>query len=186
MLSYIKGQVLERRAGYCIVLAGSLGYKIFIGTSLVEKSTPGSIAEFYLYHQVKEDGQALFGFATLAELEFFELLISVSGVGPKSGLNIMSSARLDDLKSAIASGDHAPLTRVSGIGAKTAQRLVIELKGKVDWLETAAVGTSVLGDELEALIGLGYSREQARLALSNVDSSLTDSSERLRQALRNL
>jgi Holliday junction DNA helicase RuvA len=147
---------------------------------------PGAIVEVFVYHQIKEDGQALFGFASIEELEFFELLISVSGVGPKSGLNIMSSSRLSDLKGAIAAGDHAPLTKVSGIGAKTAQRLVIELKNKVDWLEPLAGTGSALGEELEALMGLGYSREQARQALAAVPTDITDSSERLRQALRNL
>lgn len=185
MLAYIKGQIIERRPGYVIVLAGGLGYKVVVGVDLAECLLPGGTAELYLYHQVKEDGHALFGFATIEELEFFELLISVSGIGPRSGLNIMSSGRLNDLKAAIASGDHAPLNRVSGIGPKTAQRLVIELKGKVDYLAPSA-GETVFGEELEALMGLGYSREQARSALLKVDPSITDSADRLRASLRNL
>lgn len=183
MLSYITGQILNKRDNYIIVATNGLGYKIFVAPKLAGELN--DTVELYLYHQVKEDGQALYGFKTLTELEFFELLLSVSGIGPKSALAILAMAPMDELKSAIALGDHSLLTRVSGIGAKTAERLVLELKNKVDYLAPAGDNAGqARGDELAALVALGYSLVEARQALANVDKNLTDSSERIRQALR--
>lgn len=186
MISYIKGKIISKSADHLIIVTGGLGYKVYVTTAIVSDLSLGDEIELYLYHHVKEDGQSLYGFAREDELRFYELLITVSGVGPKSALNILASAKLDDLKAAIASGDADPLVRVSGIGRKTAERLIVELKNKVDFLASAAVGGNASGDELEALIGLGYSAAQARNALSKVDKSITDSGERLRQALKYL
>jgi len=183
MLAYIEGKILTKRDNYIIVVSGGLGYKIFVAPKLAGELN--DTAALYLYHQVKEDGQALYGFKTVAELEFFELLLSVSGIGPKSALAILAMAPINELKSAIALGDHSLLTRVSGIGAKTAERLVVELKNKVDYLAPADGETGqTRGEELEALVALGYSLAEARQALSQVDKTITDSGERIRQALR--
>lgn len=186
MLAYIKGKIIDRRAGYLIVENAGLGYKVWINTDLSARLINETTVELWLYHQVKEDDQALYGFSTPDELNFFELLISVSGVGPKSALNILASARIADLKASIATGDHLPLTRVSGIGKKTAERLVIELRGKVDYLATAAdFGDSTITEDLEALVALGYSPNQAREALKKIDRSASPQS-RLKEALKYL
>ncbi|NCN25391.1 Holliday junction branch migration protein RuvA [Candidatus Falkowbacteria bacterium CG10_big_fil_rev_8_21_14_0_10_37_14] len=185
MLAFIKGKIIEKRLGFVIVLTAGLGYKINIGTDLSSTLAIGEEAEIYLYHQVKEDGVALYGFAKLEELEFFELLISVSGVGPRSGLNILSSARMNDLKSAIASGDSVPLVKVSGIGKKTAERLIVELKNKMDVIYDSVGGVVAGSEELEALMGLGYSAIEARNALQKTEVNASPS-DRLRQALQYL
>lgn len=184
MLSYITGKILAKRENYLIVVNNGLGYKIFVAPKVIADFSDS--AELYLYQQVKEDGTALFGFKALAELEFFELLLSVSGVGPKSALAILAMASVEELKSAIANSDVAILTRVSGIGQKTAERLVLELRNKVDYL--APVGESNFGqsrgEELEALVALGYSVAQAREALGRVDKEIVNSGERIKTALR--
>lgn len=184
MFSYITGKILVKRNNYIIVLTGGLGYKIFVVPKLLADLS--GEAELYLYHQVKEDGVALYGFKTLEELEFFELLLTVSGIGPKSALAVLAMASIDELKSAIASGNHGLLTKVSGVGQKTAERLVVELKNKIDYLAPLAGSDSgqARGEELEALSALGYSLQQAREALSQIDSNLSDSSDRIKAALR--
>lgn len=184
MLSYISGKILAKRENYLMVVNNGLGYKIFVAPKII--ADLGETAELYLYQQVKEDGTALFGFKTLAELEFFELLLSVSGVGPKSALAILSLANVEELKSAIANSDVAILTRVSGIGQKTAERLVLELRNKVDYLAPldGLNASQSRSEELEALVSLGYSASQAREALGQVDKAITDSGERIKTALR--
>ena len=185
MLAYISGKILLKRDHYIIVTTNGLGYKIFVAPKLVtELSTD---AELYLYQQVKEDGTALFGFKTPGELEFFELLLTVSGIGPKSALGILSLAKIEEIKEAIALGNADLLTTVSGIGRKTAERLVVELKNKINHLATGdTLGTDARGEELEALVSLGYSLTQARESLSKVNTEVTDSGERIRQALKNI
>jgi Holliday junction DNA helicase RuvA len=114
----------------------------------------------------------------------FELLLTVSGVGPKSALNILSAANLDNLRQAIVMNDHTLLTKISGIGAKTAEKIVVELKSKLGTLALGSSNVSVNSDELDALVGLGYSLGLARQALGQVDQMVTDSGERIRAALK--
>lgn len=185
MIAYISGKILVKREHYIIVVVNGLGYKIFVAPKLVAELSMQ--AELYLYQQVKEDGTALFGFKTISELEFFELLLTVSGIGPKSALGILSLAKIEEIKEAIALGNADLLTTVSGIGRKTAERLVVELKNKIHHLANGdTLGTDARSEELEALVSLGYSLTQAREALNKVNSSVIDSGERIREALRNI
>ena len=184
MLAYIKGTILAKRNNFAIIRGNELGYKVFLSQKILEQFSIGQTAEIYLYENIKEDGDDLYGFKTLDELEFFEMLLSVSGVGPKSALNILNIATLRELKDAIALGDYTMLTKVSGIGQKTAERLVLELRNKVDSL---AIGdSSAKSDEIDALVALGYSLASAREAMKGVDPAIADSGERIRQALRRI
>lgn len=183
MLAYIGGKILVKRENYIIVVVNDIGYKIFVAPKLISELV--GEAELYLYQQVKEDGTALYGFKTIGELEFFELLLTVSGIGPKSALAILSLAKIDEIKEAIALGKADLLTTVSGIGRKTAERLVVELKNKIGHLVSGdTLGGEARGDELEALVSLGYSLSQARESLGKVDSGITDSGDRIREALK--
>jgi len=185
MIAYISGKILVKREHYIIVVVNGLGYKIFVAPKLIQELSVQ--ADLYLYQQVKEDGTALFGFKTVSELEFFELLLTISGIGPKSALGILSLAKIDEIKEAIALGNADLLTTVSGIGRKTAERLVMELKNKVSHLVSGdSLGADARGEELEALVSLGYSLSQAREALNKIDASITDSGERIREALKNI
>lgn len=155
-------------------------------TSLVLDSE----VEVYIHHQVREEASDLYGFKTLEDLELFNLLLSVSGVGPKSALGILSLAKAGDIKEAIIRGDSDLLIKVSGVGKKTAERLVLELKTKVtrqlgvssDLSAFSASGS----DELNALLALGYSIIEARDALSAVEPEIVDSGARVKAALRRL
>ena len=148
--------------------------------------------EFFTYLNVREDALTLYGFTNYQELELFEHLISISGIGPKAGLGILSLADPETIKVAIAKGDSSILTRVSGIGKKTAERVVLELRNKFSSLQSDEVlqekskEINDHADVIEALVGLGYSSSEAKKALVNVSAEIKDVSERIKMALKEL
>lgn len=186
MLSYIQGKIIAKSASYLIVENGGLGYQIFVNTGLYADAVVNNEIELYLHQHIREDANDLYGLKNLAELELFELLLSISGIGPKSALAVLSVAGIDEIKQAIANGDSGLLMKVSGIGRKTAERVVLELKEKIGYLPTAAGQTSAKSDEIDALIVLGYSLIQAREALNNIDQGIVGSGERIKAALKGL
>lgn len=173
-----------------ILVANDIGYRIRVNSVQYVEVAIGEEAEFYIHHHIREDASDLYGFKTLADLEMYELLLTVSGVGPKSALGISSVASAEELRSAIVMGDHSILTKVSGIGKKTAERVVLELGDKIQKtigdrpLDAASGGMISSNDELDALIALGYSLQQAREVLKKIDPKLKDSGERIKAALR--
>ncbi len=128
----------------------------------------------------------LYGFANKKELDFFELLITISGVGPKTALNILNVASVDSLRQAVSTGETAHLTKVSGLGKKMADKIVLELKGKLGNYEEIAFGHKEEIDALEALKSLGYSHKESREALQEIDKSHTTTSARVKAALKHL
>ena len=192
MISFLRGKIISRGNSYIILEVNNIGYKVFVNENLLSSAKIGDTREVFTYQYVREDSLDLYGFNTEAELEFFELLLSISGIGPKSALGVLSIAQVDDLKNTIAAGDPSLLTKVSGIGRKTAERVVLELREKVSNLVSGTVfrgGTSDMAassDEIDALISLGYSLSQAREALAKVDPSIKNSGERIKQALKNI
>lgn len=188
MISYLKGKIIHKGNGIIILENNNIGYKVFLGEEFFNSIFFNEEREIFIYQQIKEDANDLYGFRNFSDLELFELLISVSGVGPKSALGILNLAGGADIKEAILSGDSASLTKVSGIGKKTAERLVLELKTKVAKLdggkELLNSTVSFGADEIDALISLGYSLVEARSALKEVDPKIKDSSERVRAALK--
>ena len=131
MIGYLSGTVKAVRKNYIILATDYVGYKVFVIPQILLAMEVGKKLTLYTYTHVREDILALYGFPTLNELEFFELLISVSGIGPKMALSIMSLADLSVIKSGIVNQDAAVFTKVSGVGRKTAERLLIELREKV-------------------------------------------------------
>jgi len=189
MISYIKGTIHHIFENSLLVVTNDIGYKVYVTSEILSSVTTGSVLELYTYQNVKEDALDLFGFPTLEELHMFELLISISGVGPKSGLGVLSSASVYDLESAIVRGDSTVLTKVSGIGKKTAERIVLELKGKIGDVSMVSGVTSVPSSDVEvisALEGLGYSTQDARQALQVIDATLQTTDEKLKAALQAL
>lgn len=189
MISYLKGKIRHKGGCFAVVEVNNIGYQIFVSPLFYADLAAGAEMEFYTHQYVREDALNLYGFKSLTELELFELLLSVSGIGPRSALGVLSIASADDVKGSIARGDPALLTKVSGIGRKTAERVVLELREKVGKLAGSdGKAGSNLGssDEIDALMALGYSLAQAREALNGVDNKLTDSGERIRQALKRL
>lgn len=188
MIAYLKGTIRDKASNYVVLENAGIGYQIFLAEGLNSEIRKGQETEFYTHHHVREEASDLYGFRSLDELDFFEALISVSGVGPKSALGVMSVASVDDIKEAVARGDASLLTKVSGVGKKTAERLVLELKGKVGKLFSGpAISEGVsMGDDIDAMMALGYSLQEAREALSDVPASVSDSGERIKAALRSL
>ncbi len=190
MISYLNGKIINKNDNFVIINVSGVGYKVFVNSSFALELKVGVDVEIYTYQHVKEDILALYGFRGLHECELFELLLSISGIGPKSAVSVLAIASVVEIKNSIASGDCSLLTQVSGIGKKTAERVVLELKDKIIKLGVDPVtgkneiGSIVGSDEIDGLITLGYSLQQAREALLKVDSSITDSGERIREALK--
>lgn len=183
MIAYIKGTILEKGLTYIIIETHGLGYKVFVTPETLEHKI-GEEIKLYTYHKVAEDGQALFGLPDFFSLQFFELLITVSGVGPKMALAILSAAKIDAIKSAIMHQDTGMFTRISGVGTKTAERIIVELKSKVGSLETAP-GLAASNEVFDALLALGYNQREVREVVNKLDHNLS-TPEQLKQALRML
>jgi len=178
-------------ADSAIVQAGGVGYRIFCGPGTLTALKEGTDSRLYTHHLVREDVQALYGFRTTEELGFFELLTTVTGVGPKVALGIVSSRPVAELQLAILQGDEGVLTAVSGVGKRLAARIVLELREKVSAAGAVAAGGSSAGSyESEvgaALQALGYSASEARDAARGAVAALPVGSsleERVKAALR--
>jgi holliday junction DNA helicase RuvA len=180
MIAYLEGTVAAVRPQYMVLQTGGVGYRVAPLKETLLRVKEGDRASFWIYTAVREDALDLYGFAHEEELRFFELLLSVSGIGPKSAL-----ASVETLRSAIGQGNAGYLTNVSGIGKKTAEKIVLELRDKVKLDEHAASG-ALKGDQeaLEAMRSLGYSAAEARDALRLIPNTVESGSERLREALR--
>lgn len=185
MIGYLEGTVKEARTGRLILLVGGIGYEISCTKQLLLSLPQGTPAAFWIHTHVREDALSLYGFAHEEELRFFELLLTVSGVGPRSALAILDTASTQTLRTAIAKGEGEYLRKVSGIGRKTAEKIVLELRDKVG-AGSEETHSAMRGDEeaLEAMQALGYSHAEARDTLRKVPASITGSSERLRAALK--
>lgn len=184
MIGHLEGSVHSVHAGYVILSAGGVGYKVALtreSLSLMQKTPTASL---WIHTVVREDALDLYGFVSEEELHFFEMLLTVPGIGPKSALAILDIATIETLRSAISGGNAGYLTNVSGIGKKTAEKIVLELKDKVG--KGIEGGSPLKGDEeaLEAMRALGYAHAEAREALRKVPHTVEKSSDRLREALK--
>jgi Holliday junction DNA helicase RuvA len=184
MIGHLKGNILAQDLKSIILDVAGVGYKVFTNTSTLPTGKTQTL-ELWTYLAVRETALDLYGFATQEELHFFELLMTVSGIGPKSAMGILSIATIPNLRHAITSGDVSHLTKVSGIGKKNAEKIVLELKDKLDGLSTD-MSHSVSGDvdALEALKSLGYGEREAREALKKAEGDTTE--KKVRSALKNL
>src|SRR3989338_1301868 len=184
MIISLEGKVSFKGLRYMIVDVNGVGYKIFVGPETLRKITQndGKIKIFTSLY-VREDAMDLYGFLTLAEMELFETLKGVSCVGPRTALGVLSVGPVDTLKRAIAGGETAYLTKVSGIGRKTAERIVIELREKMGKGLEGSEEFRHEEDALDALHSLGYSLREAREALNKVPSEVKGASDRIKSAL---
>lgn len=186
MISQITGQIIHKADKFVIVETNNIGYKVFATTELLSVAKQDKTLKIWTYLAVRENALDLYGFVDKKELDFFELLITISGVGPKTALNILNVATVDSLRKAISTGETAHLTKVSGLGKKMADKIVLELKGKLGTYEEVTLGLKEEIDALEALKSLGYSHREAREALQEIDKSLTSTSDRVKAALKHL
>lgn len=190
MIAHISGTVAEKFGGAVIVDVMGVGYEINTTAGDFDVVKLGDEVKFYTYHHIREQSQELFGFSSLAAKKLFEMLITVQGVGPKAALAILSLGEAEHVRNAIANSDSAYLAKASGVGKKTAERIVVDLSDKVGMpivyrRESDGVQTelNVSDEALEALIALGYTLNDATKALAHVDSRLS-TSERVREALK--
>jgi len=186
MIAYLSGKIKARNDTFVILLTNGVGYKVFLPTNQIKDLSTGAETEFFTHTYLREDAQELYGFKTFAELRLFELLLSVSGVGPKAGLAILGQGQPEEIQKAIADGNSAVFTKVSGIGTKTAERIILELRSKIakSDLRTSGRVTGSAADAVAALRNLGYSESEARDLLREVDSALKVE-DQIKAALKN-
>lgn len=189
MIAYLRGSIkyksaIPKKDNFVIIDVSGVGYKVYTLDRLINNLQSGQEIELFIYTQVAEGVLDLYGFASNEELNFFEILISISGVGPKSALNILQKAKIEDLREAANMGNADILSKVSGIGPKTAQKIVAGLQDKIGGIEITKTGawSDQFGEALEALVNLGYSTSQAREALSHITS--IDTGDKIKEALK--
>lgn len=201
MYSYIKGELAEINTDHIVIDVNGIGYMIFIPSQALDYLPAiGEIIKVHTYLYMREDAMILYGFLTKDELEIFKLLITVSGIGPKGGLAILSTLSADDLRFAVLSGDSKAIAKAPGVGSKTAQRVIIDLKDKLS-LEDAfekklehenekiniASNSQVKNDAVMALNALGYSSSESLKAVSKVEiTEEMDVEDVLKAALKHM
>lgn len=174
MIGFLTGKVISAKPTKVLLDVNGVGYIVNISLNSFEKINDKQIVSLYIFTSVKEDSITLFGFHSESEKEMFELLISVNGVGPKLALNILSGIQTSDLQYAINSGDISRIVSIPGIGRKTAERLVLELKSKVDKINTddgIEIPFSIKNEAIAALTTLGYNSKQAEKCVREILTS---------------
>ena len=187
MISYLKGKIVILGTGFVILDVGGVGYRIAVKPDFILK--PGESAEFFVHQQLREDSSNLYGFASFDELELFEKLISVNGVGPKAAMAIMSSAKNEEIIGAISSENIAFFKSISGIGTKAATKIILDLKSKIGF---GKVGANILSktnesdDIFEALISLGYKKNELDKIVGKIPAELESVEKKITWCLRTL
>ncbi len=193
MISFITGRVIFKNEKFVVVETGGVGYKIFCPADTLfelqkpDKKENGQVS-LWTHQAVREDSLDLYGFLKKEELDFFELLISISGIGPKTALGILSVSTIANLRKAIATGETSLLTKVSGIGRKIADKIVLELKDKIIASDDEKNSPSAAAESeaMDALVSLGYSERDAREVLKKTPKEITKTGDLIKFALKNL
>lgn len=189
MISYLEGTVVTVKNKYLVVKAGNIGYKVFATTDTRLKCPKEKEVSLYTHLAVKDDALDLYGFTTEEELEYFELLLTLSGIGPKSAIGILEVASPAIIRTAIISEDSSHLTKISGIGKKNADKIVSGLANKVSALESEIeIAKKETGstDTMDALLSLGYTQKDARDIMQKMPKDITKTEEKIKYALKNL
>ena len=190
MIIRLEGKILMKGDRFVALDVNGVSYRVFCGPQTI-KSAPKKDGGFSLWTHlhVREDAMEIYGFLEYAELEFFEMLIGISGIGPKGALGVLAVAPLDNIKRAISSGETNYLTKVSGIGRKTAEKIVLELRDKLGGLGGGEAGGMMLKEDQDvmgALQSLGYSLSEARDAMKQIPDDTEGTNNRIKEALKNL
>lgn len=186
MISYLAGKIILKKDKFIILEVNGIGYKVFLSRqTLLKLPETGNNLKLFCFQNVKEEALDLYGFLTYDELDFFEVLMDIRGVGPKSALDIAALGSLEKIKSRILAQDEKIFEGIPGIGAKKAMTIILELTGKIKLLSGQKAKGS--GDPAEdALTQLGFSRQQAKEALSHVDPAIKSMEDRIKAGLKNL
>ena len=198
MISYIKGTVAFKGNDYIVIENHGIGYQIKVPSRVLDSMESGASAMLHTYLYVREDVLALFGFASTQELETFQILLGISGIGPKAALSVLSTMTVEDLYYAVFSEDAKSIAKTPGIGPKGAKRMIIELKDKLNLEDLETVSQADTGqdnlsqadgdsisDTVQALVALGYSNGEAYRAVHSVtDAETLDAEQLLKEALK--
>lgn len=189
MIANLIGTILRHDDNSIVLDVKGVGYRIFmtaVGLTTANSTSKSQDISLFIHHVIRENSMDLYGFFDEQEQYFFELLLSVSGIGPKSALSILNIADVSTLREAIAENDSSYLTKVSGIGTKSAQKIVLELHGKLDSMPGESTEASRSGDidTIDALVALGYSQGEVRAALKEIPKDIEDASEKIKQVLK--
>ncbi len=187
MISKLDGKIEYVSEKFLVINVGGVGYKVFATSEILSTVKIEESASFWIYTAVRENAIELYGFRNTNELSFYELLLDVSGIGPKSALGILGIAPIETLRRAIATGDTAYLNKVSGIGRKTAEKIIVELRDKFSLYKDDNLSDGQIRedeDTLEALKSLGYSQNEARDALKQVSNDTKGANARIKEALK--
>ncbi len=185
MIALLEGQIVAIRHDYAIVLTGGVGYKVHLTPYTLGKIAGSSSARFHVFTNVREDAITLYGFLDEGELVMFELLISVNGVGPKMALGILSVAEPSSIRAAVVGKDISILTRISGVGKRTAERILLDLENKVGALtEEGLKGATEESEVIEALSSMGYAPGEVREAMKMIAPETTRVEEKIGAILK--
>ena len=187
MIYYLCGKLTKKEIQYVVIDIHGIGYKVVIAFSDFEKiSNVGSQIKLFIHHHLRENEETLWGFLEEKSLAMFELLISISGVGPKAAITILSRAQAEKIENAILQSDAALFSSIPGIGAKTANRIIVDLKGKVSPDELAKMSDQNPQniEIIDALQSLGYQKKDATIADQNITKNLQSSEEKIKAALQ--
>jgi len=188
MIAFIQGEIIHKGEHFVVILANNIGYKVFLLERLREIWHEGQEAKLWIHHAQNDSGVSLYGFESHHELFFFELLITVSGIGPKTALNILNAAPSELIQQAVIENNTEHLTKVSGIGTKNAQKIVLELRDKITNSPKGRENTLQTGDSdvIDALLTLGYSQKEARDIVQSLPGNIEGTENRIRAALKKM
>lgn len=188
MIAQLRGEVSEKQLDHVIVDCAGVGYGVYVTAEDYEALGLGEVIKLYIYEHIRENMHDLFGFLNVDAKRFFELLLTVNGVGPKMAMNIMTVGSLSSVRAAIAAGDTKYISQASGVGKRVAERVVVDLKDKVGLVASSdatdfLAEPSVQDEAVQGLMALGFSAQDAALALQKVDKTLS-TEDRIKLALR--
>lgn len=184
MIARLSGKVIERESKALVVDVNGVGYRVAVLGLLWEKVRKGSAVTLRIHHHITSDGESLYGFANKEDLSFFELLLTVPSVGPRTAVSILEVAPPRVLAQAVTEEDTALLTKVSGVGRKTAERILVELKEKIMAPAVAGVSGNVQQEAMEALVSIGFTTAQARAAVQKLPRDVKSVEEAVKQVLQ--
>jgi Holliday junction DNA helicase RuvA len=185
MISYLEGKIILKKDKFVIVNVAGVGYKVFLSANALSMiSEIGKDVKLFCFTDVKENAIDIYGFSNPRQLDFFEILDSIRGIGPKAALEISSLGSLEEIKEKVLAKDENLFSKIPGIGRKKAMAIILELTGKIRELAPKSFAAKAAEDEAEeGLVGLGFVRQKAKLALKDVPQNLS-SEERIKQALK--
>jgi holliday junction DNA helicase RuvA len=184
MIARLSGKVIEKEDKALIIDTNGIGYRVNVLHEIREAANLGEMIELRIYHHIADDSETLYGFVSEEHLKYFNLLLTVPSVGVRTAMNIMEAASPQTLSQAVAEQDMTLLTKVSGVGKKTAQRILIELKEKIKAPKQKGVPGVLQQETMEALVSIGYTPSQARVALAALPKEITTVEEAVRVVLQ--